>query len=98
VRSLPHRTDAYTPAAGWKEGQVENQFGVVRERVLRAAAADGELRGALNAWLLGRCVAYAKAHNYPELTDYTIWQAFVVVARSLSCISARSPGLGYVAA
>jgi hypothetical protein len=30
----------------------------------------------LNAWLLDRCVAYAKAHKHPELTDSTIWQAF----------------------
>ena len=26
--------------------------------------------------MLDRCVAYAKAHNHPELTDCTIWQAF----------------------
>jgi hypothetical protein len=26
--------------------------------------------------LLDRCVAYAKAHKHPELTDRTIWQAF----------------------
>jgi hypothetical protein len=30
----------------------------------------------LNAWLLDRCVAYAKAHQHPELADCTIWQAF----------------------
>jgi hypothetical protein len=30
----------------------------------------------LNAWLLDRCVAYAKAHKHPELADCTIWQAF----------------------
>jgi hypothetical protein len=30
----------------------------------------------LNAWLLDRCVAYAKAHRHPELAEYTIWQAF----------------------
>ena len=30
----------------------------------------------LNAWLLDRCIAYAKAHKHPELTDRTIWQAF----------------------
>jgi hypothetical protein len=29
----------------------------------------------LNAWLLDRCVAYAKAHKHPELADRTIWQA-----------------------
>jgi hypothetical protein len=38
---------------------------------LRVASYDE-----LNAWLLDRCVAYAKAHKHPELTDRTIWQAF----------------------
>jgi hypothetical protein len=30
----------------------------------------------LNALLLDRCVAYAKAHKHPEIADRTIWQAF----------------------
>ena len=54
---------------------VENQVGVVRERFftprLRVASYEE-----LNAWLLDRCVAYAKAHKHPELADCTIWQAF----------------------
>jgi hypothetical protein len=66
---------ACTPASGWEKGQVENQVGLVRERFftprLRVASYDE-----LNAWLLDRCVAYAKAHKHPELTDRTIWQAF----------------------
>ena len=66
---------ACTPAAGWEKGQVENQVGVVRERFftprLRMASYEE-----LNAWLLDRCVAYAKAHRHPELADRTIWQAF----------------------
>src|SRR6202166_2335140 len=66
---------ACTPAAGWEKGQVEIQVGVVRERFftprLRVASYDE-----LNAWLLDRCVAYAKAHKHPELADLTIWQAF----------------------
>ena len=67
--------EACTPASGWEKGQVENQVGVVRERFftprLRVASYEE-----LNAWLLDRCVAYAKAHKHPELTDCTIWQAF----------------------
>src|SRR5690348_1690870 len=55
--------------------QVENQVGVVRERFftprLRVTSYEE-----LNAWLLDRCVAYAKAHKHPELIDCTIWQAF----------------------
>jgi transposase len=66
---------ACTPASGWEKGQVENQVGVVRERFftprLRVASYEE-----LNAWLLDRCVAYAKAHRHPELADCTIWQAF----------------------
>jgi transposase len=66
---------ACTPASGWEKGQVENQVGVVRERFftprLRVASYDE-----LNGWLLDRCVAYAKAHKHPELTNRTIWQAF----------------------
>ena len=68
---------ACTPASGWEKGQVENQVGLVRERFftprLRVASYDE-----LNAWLLDRCVAYAKAHKHPELADRTIWQAFEV--------------------
>jgi transposase len=66
---------ACTPASGWEKGQVENQVGVVRERFftprLRVTSYDE-----LNAWLLDRCVAYAKAHKHPELSDQTIWRAF----------------------
>src|SRR5258705_8964387 len=68
---------ACTPASGWEKGQVENQVGLVRERFftprLRVASYEE-----LNAWLLDRCVAYAKAHPHPELTDCTIWKAFEV--------------------
>jgi transposase len=66
---------ACTPASGWEKGQVENQVGLVRERFfsprLRVASY-----AELNAWLLDRCVAYAKAHQHPELAGQTIWQAF----------------------
>jgi hypothetical protein len=30
----------------------------------------------LNAWLLDKCIAYAKAHKHPESPDRTIWQCF----------------------
>ena len=66
---------ACTPAAGWEKGQVENQVGLVRERFftprLRVASYEE-----LNAWLLDRCIAYARAHQHPELADRTIWQVF----------------------
>lgn len=66
---------ACTPASGWEKGQVENQVGVVRERFftprLRVTSYEE-----LNAWLLDRCVAYARAHKHPELIERTIWSVF----------------------
>jgi transposase len=66
---------ACTPAAGWEKGQVENQVGLVRERFftprLRVKSLDE-----LNAWLLDKCVAYAKAHPHPDERDKTIWEMF----------------------
>src|SRR6516164_6201745 len=82
---------ACTPASGWEKGQVENQVGVVRERFftprLRVASYDE-----LNAWLLDRCVAYAKAHKHPELGDRTIWQAFEAERPQLVPIPGRFDG------
>jgi transposase len=81
---------ACTPASGWEKGQVENQVGLVRERFftprLRFKSYDE-----LNAWLLDKCVAYAKAHRHPEIADRTIWEVFeeerpkLVPLRRLPC-------------
>jgi transposase len=88
---------ACTPASGWEKGQVENQVGVVRERFftprLRVASYQE-----LNAWLLDRCVAYAKAHKHPELTDLTIWQAFEVERSKLVPISGPFDGFSAIQA
>jgi transposase len=66
---------ACTPASGWEKGQVENQVGVIRERFftprLRFKSYDE-----LNAWLTDKCIAYAKAHRHPELTEQSIWEVF----------------------
>jgi transposase len=82
---------ACTPASGWEKGQVENQVGLVRERFftprLRVASYEE-----LNAWLLDRCVAYAKVHKHPELTDRTIWQAFEAERTQLVLTSGRFDG------
>ncbi len=88
---------ACTPASGWEKGQVENQVGVVRERFftprLRVASYDE-----LNAWLLDRCVAYAKAHKHPELTDRTIWQVFEAERPQLVPISRPFDGFSAIQA
>jgi transposase len=66
---------ACTPASGWEKGQVENQVGLVRERFftprLRFKTLDE-----LNAWLMDKCIAYAKAHAHPERADRTVWEVF----------------------
>ena len=73
---------ACTPASGWEKGQVKNQVGLVRERFftprLRVKSLDE-----LNAWLLDKCVAYAKAHRHPEQTGQMIWQMFEAERPSL---------------
>src|ERR1700678_1862365 len=66
---------ACTPASGWEKGQVENQVGLVRERFftprLRFKTYDE-----MNAWLMDRCIAYAKAHPHPERSEQTVWEVF----------------------
>src|SRR6266700_2627611 len=83
---------ACTPAAGWEKGQVENQVGLVRKRFftprLRVTSFEE-----LNAWLLDRCVAYAKAHKHPELADRTVCQAFE--AERAQLVPIRGPFDGF---
>ena len=73
---------ACTPASGWEKGQVENQVGTVRQRFfsprVRVRSYDE-----LNAWLLDRCIAWAKAQPHPEVRDRTIWQMFEAERPSL---------------
>jgi transposase len=66
---------ACTPASGREKGQVENQVGLVRERFFTPRLRVKSLEE-LNAWLMDKCVAYAKAHHHPEQTDKTIWEMF----------------------
>ena len=66
---------ACTPASGWEKGQVENQVGLVRERFFTPRLRFKTLEE-LNAWLLDKCVAHAKAHRHPELAEQTIWEVF----------------------
>ena len=73
---------ACTPASGCEKGQVENQVGTVRQRFfsprVRVRSYDE-----LNAWLLDRCIAWAKAQPHPEVRDRTIWQMFEAERPSL---------------
>ncbi len=82
---------ACTPASGWEKGQVENQVGLVRERLfnprVRVRSYDE-----LNALLLDGVVAYAKAHPHPEQRDLTIWQAFEAERGALVPYAGRFDG------
>jgi hypothetical protein len=88
---------ACTPASGWEKGQVENQVGLIRERFftprVRVKSFDE-----LNAWLLDRCVAYAKANKHPEFKDKTIWQVFEAERASLIAVPGRFDGFHAVVA
>ena len=82
---------ACTPAAGWEKGQVENQVGLVRERFFtpRLHFAGYE---EMNAWLLERCVAYAKTHRHPEVQDQTVWSVFEAERAKLVPYAGRFDG------
>jgi transposase len=88
---------ACTPASGWEKGQVENQVGLVRERFfsprLRVRSYEE-----LNALLLDRCVAHARAHRHPELRDRTIWEVFEAERPSLVPYTGRFDGFHAVTA
>jgi transposase len=74
---------ACTPASGWEKGQVENQVGLVRERFFTPRLRFKTYEE-MNTWLLDKCIANAKIHRHPELTEQTIWEVFEATeARSL---------------
>src|SRR6266700_2620461 len=89
--------DACTPASGWEKGQVENQVGLVRERFFTPRLRFKNL-DELNAWLLDQCIAYAKAHRHPELTDQTIWEVFEAERPKLVRYAGRFDGFHSVPA
>ncbi len=88
---------ACTPASGWEKGQVENQVGLVRERFftprLRVKSYEE-----LNALLLDRCVAHARANRHPEQRERTIWEVFEAERPSLVPYAGRFDGFHAVPA
>ena len=66
---------ACTPAAGWEKGQVENQVAVLRQRLFTPRLRFASY-AELNAWLLERCVEYARGKPHPELPELTVFEAF----------------------
>jgi transposase len=88
---------ACTPASGWEKGQVENQVGLVRERFFTPRLRFRNL-DELNAWLLDKCIGYAKAHHHPELTEQTIWEVFEAERPKLIPYAGRFDGFHAVTA
>ena len=82
---------ACTPAAGWEKGQVENQVGLVRERFFTPRLRFKSYEE-MNAWLLDRCVAHAKAHPHPEMRDRTVWSVFEAERPALVAYAGRFDG------
>ena len=66
---------ACTPASGWEKGRSRT-----RSAWCASASLHPRLRfktyNELNAWLMDKCIAYAKTHAHPERPDTTIWAAF----------------------
>src|ERR1700752_4775223 len=88
---------ACTPASGWEKGQVENQVGLVRERFFTPRLRFKNL-DELNAWLLDKCIAYAKAHRHVEQPERTIWEVFEAERGSLVPYAGRFDGFHAVPA
>lgn len=88
---------ACTPASGWEKGQVENQVGLVRERFFTPRLRMKSYEE-LNAWLLDKCIAHARAHRHPELPERTIWEVFEEERASLVEYRGRFDGFHAVPA
>ena len=84
---------ACTPASGWEKGQVENQVGLVRERFFTPRLRFKSYEE-LNAWLVDRCIAYARHAVHPERKDRTVWEMFEVADRP-ALIAYRGPFDGF---
>ena len=88
---------ACTPSSGWEKGQVENQVGLVRERLFTPRVRVGSYEE-LNALLLDGVIAYAKAHPHPEQRQHTVWQAFEAERAALVPYAGRFDGFHAVPA
>jgi transposase len=88
---------ACTPASGWEKGQVENQVGVMRERMFKPTPRFKSLEE-LNGWLLDQSIAYAKKQTHPEQKDHTVWEMFESERSSLIAYRGRFDGFHSVPA
>ena len=76
---------------------MENQVGVLRRRFF-VPRPRFKSYAELNAWLLDRCIAWAKAHPHPELRDKSIREVFEEERPSLVPYAGRFDGFHAVPA
>ncbi len=88
---------ACTPASGWEKGQVESQVGTVRQRFFSPRLRVKSFEE-LNALLIDKCIAWAKANPHPELTDRTVWEVFEAERPQLVPYAGRFDGFHSVPA
>lgn len=88
---------ACTPASGWEKGQVENQVGVMRERMFKPTPRFKSLEE-LNGWLLDQCITYARKQAHPEQKDHTVWEMFEAERAALIPYRGRFDGFHSVSA
>jgi len=73
---------AYSPAAVWEKGQVENQGQTIRVRFfqprLRFASLDE-----LNGWLEAECQRWAERQAHPEQGELTVARALYIERSAL---------------
>jgi transposase len=88
---------ACTPASGWEKGQVESQVGTVRQRFFSPRLRVKSFEE-LNALLIDKCIAWAKANPHPEMTDRTVWEVFEAERPQLVPYAGRFDGFHSVPA
>ncbi len=83
---------ACTPAAGWENGQVENQVGSLRQRLFIPRPHVKTLEE-LNRQLEDGCIAYARESRHPDDRERTVWEVFEAERPALVAI--RGPFDGF---
>jgi len=83
---------ACTPAAAWEKGQVENQVGVLRQRLFVPRLKFADLIE-LNRYLTDQCRMLSAGQKHPEFPDRTVAELFAEERKHL--LTVRVPFDGY---
>ncbi len=81
----------------WRGGQVESHVGTVRQRFFSPRLRVKSFEE-LNALLIDKCIAWAKANPHPEMTDRTVWEVFEAERPQLVPYAGRFDGFHSVPA